>query len=293
MTSNSATVFRFAPSPNGELHLGHAYSASLNFQMAKQTGGQFLLRIEDIDTERCRPDLETQMLHDLEWLGIEWNETPRRQSEHFETYRDALDTLEDAGLIYPAFMSRREIKTTVENWGASWKTDPDGVPIYPGDEKNWSDDRIQQMQADRPTHTKRLDMQAACHHVGSTLHWEETGSGPEGETGLVEADPQAWGDVVLGRSDTPTSYHLSVVVDDALQGVTNIVRGQDLFWSTSIHRLLQELLGLPQPQYHHHRLITDDQGHQLSKSQKDTSIRALREAGLTPDDIRRLEFDDQ
>lgn len=281
-------VFRFAPSPNGALHLGHAYSALLNFHMARDAGGKFLLRIEDIDQSRCRPDLETQMLHDLEWLGIEWDEEPRRQSEHFKDYGDALETLQDAKLVYPAYMSRGEIKKSIAAKSRPWPTDPDGAPLYPGNERDWPLSQHDLAVAENTPHSLRLNMTAALAHANVALAWQESGAGPNGETGTITAAPNAWGDVVLGRSDTPTSYHLSVVLDDALQGISHVVRGRDLFQATSVHRLLQKLLGLPQPQYHHHDLILADDGRKLSKSQHDTSITALREAGLTPADIARM-----
>lgn len=287
MSANKPPVFRFAPSPNGLLHLGHAYSALLNFDMAKTAGGTFLLRIENIDTERCRPELETQILHDLEWLGIEWETPPRRQSEHFDDYAQALAKLEQQEIIYPAFMSRSEIRNAVQNWGISWPTDPDGVAIYPGEERDWTDEERATMMQKRDRHTKRFHMEKAT-ALTPPLTWTEQGNGPNGETGTQTAKPQSWGDVVIARSDTPTSYHLAVTVDDALQGVTHVVRGQDLFQATAVHRLLQERLALPQPIYHHHKLITDENGHKLSKSRNDISLKALREAGKTPEDIRRI-----
>ena len=270
--------------------MGHAYSALLNHSMAKQTGGRFLLRIEDIDLERCRPDLESQMLFDLEWLGLEWAEEPRRQSEHFDDYRDALDTLSETELVYPAFMSRKDIRLAVANWGGHWPSDPDGVPHYPGDERNWPPERREAELAHISRHALRLDMARALHHTNHAqpLVWTETGHGRDGETGTVTAAPERWGDVVLGRSDVPASYHLAVVLDDALQGITHVVRGRDLFHATSVHVLLQKLLGLPAPVYHHHELVLDDDGEKLSKRRKDTSIRALREAGTTPNDIARM-----
>ncbi|MFD0914939.1 tRNA glutamyl-Q(34) synthetase GluQRS [Pseudahrensia aquimaris] len=288
MTDRMPPVFRFAPSPNGLLHLGHAYSALLNFQMAQKSSGTFLLRIEDIDTERCRPELEAQMLHDLEWLGIEWDAEPRRQSDHFDDYADALAKLEAKGIIYPAFMSRSEIRRAIEPWGISWQTDPDGVPLYPGEERDLPLEQTARMVTERERHTKRLHMGKACAAPLLPLSWQENGAGPDGETGVITARPEAWGDVVIARSDTPTSYHLAVVVDDALQGVTTVVRGQDLFHSTSVHRLLQTLLELPEPAYHHHRLITDENGNKLSKSRGDISLKAMREAGKSPDDIKRM-----
>jgi glutamyl-Q tRNA(Asp) synthetase len=282
-------VFRFAPSPNGYLHLGHALSALLNFDMARATGGRFLLRIEDIDAARCRPEFEAAIYEDLAWLGLPWETPVRRQSEHIASYAAAIQTLEAQGLLYPSFESRAEIDHLVAAREAKgkWPRDPDGAPLYPGDAKALSaDERARRVAAGAPF-ALRLDMEKAMARAGA-LTWRESGAGPEQETSAVAAAPRAWGDVILARKETPTSYHLSVVVDDALQGVTHVVRGQDLFWSTSVHRLLQSLLGLPAPAYHHHRLILDDKGRKLSKSTRATGLRQLRAAGATPADIRRL-----
>ena len=281
-------VFRFAPSPNGHLHLGHAYSALLNFDLARQSGGRFLLRIEDIDATRCKPELEAAIYEDLAWLGIDWEQPVRRQSEHFDDYRAAIDQLSARGLVYPSFESRAEITRLVvqrETEGV-WPRDPDGAPLYPGAAKSLSaDQRVRLLESGMP-YALRLDMAAAWAGVGG-LAWIEHGEGPDRETGTVAARPEAWGDVILARKETPTSYHLSVVIDDALQGVTDVVRGQDLFWSTSVHRLLQTLLVLPQPVYRHHRLIRDAAGQKLSKSTDATGLRELRGAGVTPAEIRR------
>lgn len=280
-------VFRFAPSPNGYLHLGHALSALLNFEMARQAGGRFLLRIEDIDASRCRPEFEQAIYEDLAWLGLSWEEPVRRQSEHLDAYADALKRLED--LLYPGFESRGEIARLVaarETQGV-WPRDPDGAPLYPGDARTMPDDeRARKMAAGEP-YALRLDMEKAAARAGA-LTWTESGEGLDGETGTIAAVPQAWGDVVLARKEMPTSYHLSVAVDDALQGITHVVRGQDLFWSTSVHRLLQKLLGLPEPAYTHHRLILDSDGRKLSKSTRATALRELRVGGAKPSDIKRL-----
>jgi glutamyl-Q tRNA(Asp) synthetase len=283
------SVFRFAPSPNGYLHLGHAFSALLNFDLARQTGGRLLLRIEDIDLTRSRPEFEAAIHEDLAWLGIAWEQPVRRQAEHLADYREALEKLSAEGLVYPSFESRAEIAKLVTRREASgpWPRDPDGTPLYPGTAKSLSsDERARLLESDAP-YALRLDMAAACARAGD-LGWREHGEGPDREAGAVAARPQAWGDVILARKETPTSYHLSVVVDDALQGVTEVVRGQDLFWSTSVHRLLQQLLGLPQPAYRHHRLIVDAAGRKLSKSTEATGLRELRAGGARPADIRRL-----
>jgi glutamyl-Q tRNA(Asp) synthetase len=282
-------VFRFAPSPNGYLHLGHAYSALLNFDLARQTGGRLLLRIEDIDPTRCRPEFETAIYQDLAWLGISWETPVRRQSGHFAAYQDAVDKLSAQGLIYPSFESRAEIARLVAAHEAAgaWPRDPDGAPLYPGAAKLLTPDARAALLESGIPYALRLDMAAAIARVGA-LAWSERGQGPAGESGAVIAHPEAWGDVILARKETPTSYHLSVVFDDALQGVTDVVRGEDLFWSTSVHRLLQALLGLPQPAYRHHRLIPDNAGRKLSKSTDATGLRELRADGATPADIRRL-----
>lgn len=282
-------VFRFAPSPNGYLHLGHAYSALLNFDLARRAGGRFLLRIEDIDVTRCRPEFEAAIYEDLAWLGISWEAPVRRQSEHFARYREAVEGLSAQGLIYPSFESRAEIARLVAQCEAAgpWPHDPDGAPLYPGAAKSLSPGQRQQLIAQGAPYALRLDMAAALARTPE-LTWREEGAGPGGEHGSVKASPQAWGDVVLARKETPTSYHLSVVIDDALQGVTDVVRGRDLFWSTGVHRLLQQLLGIPQPAYRHHRLIEDASGHKLSKSTHATALRELRRQGVTPAAIRRL-----
>ncbi|WP_213772964.1 tRNA glutamyl-Q(34) synthetase GluQRS [Bradyrhizobium sp. dw_78] len=282
-------VFRFAPSPNGYLHLGHAYSALLNFDAARRSGGTFLLRIEDIDATRCRPEFETAIYQDLAWLGIAWELPVRRQSRHFSGYRDAIERLSARGLVYPSFESRAEISRLVAQKEADrpWPRDPDGAPLYPGAAKLLSPDRRAELLESGAPYALRLDMAAAA-RLAADLAWVERGEGPGGETGTIAARPEAWGDVILARKETPTSYHLAVVIDDALQGVTDVVRGQDLFWSTSVHRLLQSLLGLPAPVYRHHRLILDSAGQKLSKSTAATGLRELRAAGATPADIRRL-----
>jgi glutamyl-Q tRNA(Asp) synthetase len=280
-------VFRFAPSPNGYLHLGHALSALLNAELARAGGGRLLLRIEDIDRARCKPEYEQAIHDDLAWLGVTWEQPVRRQSEHFEAYRGALEKLQAQDLVYASFESRGDIAYMVTARGDAWPRDPDGAPLYPGSRDSMSDaERKARMAAGEP-YALRLDMAKAIARAGDLI-WSEAGAGPAGETGEIAARPHAWGDVILARKEMPTSYHLSVVVDDALQGVTDVVRGQDLFWSTSVHRLLQVLLGLPQPAYRHHRLILDSGGRKLSKSTKATALHLLRAGGATPGDIRRM-----
>ena len=282
-------VFRFAPSPNGHLHLGHALSALLNFEMARAAGGRLLVRIEDIDGTRCRPEYEQAIVDDLAWLGIAWEQPVRRQSAHLDDYRTALAKLETQGLLYPSFESRAEIAALVaerERHGV-WPRDPDGAPIFPGNANSMSPFERQRRVATGERYALRLDMTSALASAGA-MAWTETGHGPSGETGAVPASPAIWGDVVLARKETSTSYHLSVVVDDAIQGVTDVVRGQDLFAATGVHRLLQALLGLPAPAYHHHRLLLDADSRKLSKSTKATGLRELRAQGLTPADVRRM-----
>jgi glutamyl-Q tRNA(Asp) synthetase len=281
-------VLRFAPSPNGYLHLGHALSALANFDLARSMGGRFLLRMEDIDLSRCRPEYEQAIYEDLAWLGIEWEQPVRRQSEHFEASLDALETLERRGLIFASFESRTEIQRLVEGREIHgvWPRDPDGAPLYPGSGRVLSVEERNRRMDSGDAYALRLMMDVAVGQAGP-LDWTELGEGPRGETGTVPALPQAWGDVVLARKETPTSYHLAVVIDDALQGVTHVVRGQDLFWSTSVHRLLQRLLGLPAPVYQHHKLILGADGRKLAKSTRATALRELRHAGVTPADIRR------
>ena len=282
-------VFRFAPSPNGHLHLGHALSAVLNFDMARSTGGRFLLRMEDIDSTRCRPEFEAAIYEDLAWLGLEWEEPVLRQSAQFDKYRAALEMLDALQLTFPAFESRADLARMVADRDVRerWPRDPDGVPIYPGAARQMREEDRRTRLASGGAYAIRLDMERATEWTGP-LQWTETGAGPAGETGAVAANPAAWGDVIVARKETPTSYHLAVVLDDALQGVTHVVRGQDLFWSTSVHRTLQSLLDKPEPSYHHHRLVLDGDGRKLSKSTQAIGLRELRAAGATPADIRKL-----
>jgi glutamyl-Q tRNA(Asp) synthetase len=270
-------VFRFAPSPNGYLHLGHAFSALTNHASAEAAGGRFLLRIEDIDRTRSRVEYETAIYEDLAWLGIGWEMPVRRQSGHMDDYRRTLQRLDDMGLVYASFMSRAEIAAATS--APRWPRDPDGAPLYPGMERGESG-TVQARRRTGEPYALRLRMDAAIAQAGP-LSWEEDGKG------TVNARPERWGDVIIARKETPASYHLAVVVDDALQGVTDVVRGRDLYEATAVHVLLQRLLGLPTPRYRHHRLIVDAAGRKLSKSSNDTAIRSLREEGATPADVRR------
>jgi glutamyl-Q tRNA(Asp) synthetase len=291
MASTAPPIFRFAPSPNGALHLGHAHSALVNKQICDMLGGSYLLRIEDIDQARCTPELEHQMLEDLAWLGIEWDQTPRRQSEHFGDYQKRLSQLRSQGLIYPAFMSRGDIRRAVaekKQSGIGWPSDPDGSPHYPGNERNWSREKQDTAVATNSKHTWRLDMAAALKLVPDDLSWDEFSADDPDKSVPVPAKPELWGDVVLARADTPTSYHLAVTVDDTMQNITHVVRGRDLYHATSVHRLLQQLLNLPAPRYHHHELVIDTDGRKLSKSDGDVSLRALRDRGIAAADIPNL-----
>lgn len=284
-------TFRFAPSPNGELHLGHAYSALLNQKLASASGGRMLLRIEDIDTVRCTPQFEAAMLADLQWLGFAWEEPVRRQSKHFAEYATMLDRLIRDEFVYPAFMSRGEIRAFIadsERRGRDWPRDPDGVPLYPPADKALPMQERKRRIAENAPFAWRLDVGAAMARLGKELSWAEFTDETLSTSRTVEARPLDWGDVIVARRDIPTSYHLAVVMDDALQGVSHVVRGQDLFSATAVQRLLQELLGLPPPAYFHHRLILGPEGRKLSKSFGDTGLAALRAAGASPDDVRRM-----
>lgn len=277
-------TLRFAPSPNGFLHLGHAFSVLENQRLANALGGRLLLRIEDIDRARCRPEFEAAMLEDLAWLGITFAEAPGRQSDHLANHSAALARLDAMGLVYRSVETRAEVRALLaayEAGGTPWPRDPDGAPRHP-----LPGARREAREPEEPF-AWRLDMAKALARLGEPLFWTE--SDETGRPGRrVVADPAAWGDVVLARKETPTSYHLAVLVDDAAQGVTHVVRGDDLFHATSVHRLLQELLGLPEPLYRHHRLVLGLDGKKLSKSKKATGLRALREAGATAEDVRRM-----
>lgn len=287
----NAPIVRFAPSPNGLLHVGHARSAMLNWRFANTHGGSFLLRIEDIDTTRARPEFESAIMQDLDWLGLDWPKPVRRQSDHFSEYQAALSELRKLNLIYPAFLSRAEIAakaSEIESSGQIWPRDPDGAPHYPGNDRNLSQSERDHRIADGAPHAWRLDMRAVLDGLDTPLSWAEFGCGPDGETGTIAADPAAWGDVILARRDVPASYHLAVTVDDSIQTITDVIRGEDLFAATSVHRLLQHLLELPVPRYHHHGLVRSSDGRKLSKSDGSTSIASLRQQGATPDDILAL-----
>lgn len=284
-------VFRFAPSPNGELHLGHAYSALLNQRMAKQVDGRLLLRIEDIDLTRCTPAFEEDIYRDLDWLGIAWEKPARRQSDHFADYRAALDRLIGEGLVYPSFLSRGAVRAAIaeaEAEGRPWPRDPDGAPLHPPLERAMADSERKRRIVSGEPFAWRLDVYAAIARVARPFDWIEWDDPAMTAFKRIAAAPEEWGDVIVARKEVPTSYHLAVVTDDALQGVTHVVRGRDLYHATAIQRLLQELLGLPAPRYFHHRLVTDDDGRKLSKSQRDTGLSTLRAQGLTPDEVEKM-----
>ncbi|HYD15076.1 MAG TPA: tRNA glutamyl-Q(34) synthetase GluQRS [Hyphomicrobium sp.] len=285
---NARPVLRFAPSPNGELHLGNALSAMVGFDMAQRLGGRFLLRIEDIDTTRCREEYVTGIYDDLHWLGLTWEEPVMRQSEHFITYGRASDWLLKLGLLYPCFATRSEIGEATESMPTA--LDPDGAPLYPGLHKNLPNEEIAARLARNEPFALRLHMDralTALEGITGSRKVTFTELDEAGRPQRIEMDPADWGDAVIVRKDIPTSYHLAVTVDDGRQGVTHVTRGRDLYAATSLHRLLQALLGLPEPIYHHHRLLTESDGRKLSKSAGDTSLRTLREAGVDAHDIRR------
>ena len=278
-------VFRFAPSPNGFLHLGHAYSALLNARLAREMGGRFLVRIEDIDTIRCTEDRVAACLEDLEWLGLDWEQPVLRQSTQFERYRAVATDTEAKGLLYPCFCSRNDIAQAA---GANRLHDPDGASVYPGTCRALDATTRAARRASGEPFALRLDMAAALARIcARRCGWREV-SGEQLETVTdIAARPEKWGDVVLVRKETPTSYHLAVVVDDAAQGVTHVVRGTDLYEATAIHRVLQTILGLPEPRYHHHALIRDEAGKKLAKSLASTPLRQLRAEGVTAAEVRK------
>lgn len=269
---------RFAPSPTGYLHLGHAFAALTAAAAADRLGGVMLLRIEDIDQSRCRPEFETAILEDLRWLGLDWPEPVRRQSDHVADYAAALATLDAAGLIYPCFCTRADIRREIAASPAA-PHGPDG-PIYPGTCRDLDPPTAAKRRAAGAPFALRLDIAKARAAAHPTLWFEDDARG------RVIAQPEKFGDVVVARKDAPTSYHLAVTVDDHLQGITLVTRGEDLLEATHVHRLLQDLLGYAPPRYAHHRLLTDAAGARYAKRDGAVTLRALRAAGETPDRIR-------
>ena len=274
---------RFAPSPTGYLHLGHAYSALFAERLARESGGRFLVRIEDIDSGRCRPEFDAALLGDLGWLGLRWEEPVRRQSRHLADYAKALRRLEALGLVYPCFCTRTQIRREIAAAGHAPHPSRGGTegPVYPGTCRRLPSSERDRRMADGHAFALRLDMEKAAARVGRLVFTDH-------DRGTVVAEPESFGDVVLARKDIPTSYHLAVTVDDHLQGVSLVTRGEDLFPSTHVHRLLQALLGLATPAYRHHRLLTDADDRRLAKRDRAQTLRSLREAGLSADAVRRM-----
>lgn len=273
-------VTRFAPTPSGYLHLGHAYAALVAWESARVAGGRFLLRIEDIDRARCRPEFEEGIIEDLRWLGLDWDGEPVRQSERMALYDQALDQLDRLGVLYPCFCTRRRIRAEIAH-AAQAPHGAGGETVYPGICRTLSaGERHRRIAAGEPF-ALRLDVARALAITGP-LTWRDL------RAGVVPAEPEAHGDVVLARKDVPSSYHLAVTVDDAEQGVTLVTRGEDLFHATHVHRLLQALLGLPQPRYYHHNLIADSNGLRLAKRNRAMTLRTLRQFGHQPDEVWRL-----
>jgi glutamyl-Q tRNA(Asp) synthetase len=277
-------VFRFAPSPNGYLHRGHAFSALLNARAADATGGRFLVRIEDYDHTRSRPEFDAAIFEDLAWLGLHWEEPVLRQRDRFDAYAEALAELDRFGLLYPSFLSRAAIAAKVAASGHNWPRDPDGAPLYPGDERDWNIAKRKAAIDSGAPYALRLDTQRLLRDL-PPLSWAEVDPFGRKAARRSDVDLAAWGDVLLARKEVPGSYHLNVVVDDAFQGATDVVRGNDLRPSTSVHRVLQTLLGLPEPRYFHHRLILDENGKKFSKSRGSESLRTRREAGESPESL--------
>lgn len=279
-------VTRFAPSPTGYLHLGHAFAAIYAADLASQSGGRFLVRIEDTDRARARPEYEAAIFEDLAWLGLAWEEPVRRQSEHFDDYARALARLKSFGCAYPCFCTRKEIEAEFAA-SVSAPHGPDG-PLYPGTCRALPAAEREARLARGEQHAWRIDIAQAVARVGASLSFEELGDGPNGERGTIAVRPALFGDFVLARKDAPASYHLAVVVDDALQGVTLVTRGNDLFAAAHAHRLLHALLELPVPHYSHHRLILDASGKRLAKRDHATTLKHLRADGWTPARVREV-----
>ncbi|WP_425410790.1 tRNA glutamyl-Q(34) synthetase GluQRS [Hyphococcus sp.] len=280
----STYVTRFAPSPTGYLHLGHAFSALTAYKAAKDAGGKFILRIEDIDLTRCRTEYESAIYEDLEWLGLDWDPPVRRQSDHFEEYAEALETLAENQLVYRCFKTRQEITDEIARAPHLSPSGPEG-PQYIGAPLKANEERS--LMAKGAPYAWRLSISAAQEFLGEKFHaLHFTAELENGETQRVNATPALFGDAVIGRKDSGVSYHLASVYDDALQNVTHVIRGQDLYHAAHLHRLLQALLALPEPVYRCHRLITDDNGKRFAKRDKSATLRARRMSGATPEAVR-------
>lgn len=280
-------VTRFAPSPTGFLHLGHAFAALVAFDAARKAGGRFLLRMEDIDPTRCRAEFEEEIIKDLTWLGLEWGHPARRQSEQFDDYKSALEMLEKKELLYPCFCTRKEIADEIAQASEAPHLNRETLegPLYPGTCRELSKLQRQERAASGTPYALRIDIEKASSVAGG-LTFQETGRGPNNECEQQLVQPELLGDVVLARKEMPTSYHLAVVVDDAQQEVNLVTRGEDLFYATHVQRLLQCLLDLPEPSYAHHRLITDPSGRKFSKRDNSVTLRALRQNAVSVNDIR-------
>lgn len=278
---SASFITRFAPSPTGHLHRGHAFSALTAYQAAREAGGRFLVRLEDIDGTRCRPEYEAGILEDLAWLGLKWEQPVRRQSEHMDDYERALEKLRSKGLIYRCFKTRKDLAEAAMSAPHGAVEPFRGGPIHENEEDRWL--------SEGKSFAWRLSLDAAREALGAgvhTLFFREDGRGPKGEHGKIKARPEQAGDIVLARKDVGVAYHLAVVVDDALQGVNHVVRGEDLFEATHIQRLLQALLKLPTPTYHHHRLLLDAQGRRFAKRDKAETLREIRAGGVTADQLK-------
>lgn len=275
-------VTRFAPSPTGRLHLGHAYSALTAWRVARDAGGRFLLRIEDIDPTRCRPEYEAGILEDLAWLDVDWDGPVRRQSDHLDDYAAAIETLRAKGLLYRCFRTRKEVAAVIGDA-------PHGPveAVRPG--PHVADEEARLLASDRPF-AWRLSLDRAREALGkeawAALSFSETGQGPNGETGRLAARPETAGDVIVARKDAGVAYHLAVTHDDALQGVTQVIRGEDLFEATHIQRLIQALMGWPAPTYRHHRLLSGPDGRRYAKRDRSVTLAELRGDGVTPEQVR-------
>ncbi|SNB62935.1 glutamyl-Q tRNA(Asp) synthetase [Arboricoccus pini] len=273
-------VTRFAPSPTGLLHIGHAYAALFAFETARLSHGRFHVRIEDIDQQRCREEFDRATLEDILWLGLKWDGEVVRQSKRLNVYCAALEALKQEDVLYPCFCSRRQIRVEIED-AARAPHGPSGEPVYPGTCRNLDREEALYRIARGEPYCWRLDVAKAVRRTGP-LHWLDM------RAQWIEATPELLGDVVLSRKDIPTSYHLAVVVDDAMQGVNLVTRGEDLFHATHVHRLLQALLGLTPPAYYHHNLVADSTGQRLAKRNRAVTLRHLRDSHRTPDDIWRM-----